>query len=68
MEEKHLFLHYKGKLYTKIGHATHTETGEKLVVYRDQDGKIWCRPFDMFYEMVEINGKSVPRFKYLGRF
>lgn len=42
MEEKHLFLHYKGYLCTKIGYATHTETGEKLVVYKDQDGKIWC--------------------------
>ncbi|MFZ2201803.1 MAG: DUF1653 domain-containing protein [Microgenomates group bacterium] len=28
--------------------------------------KLWVRPLKTFLEKVEINGKKVPRFKYIG--
>ena len=59
--------HYKGKQYEVIGLAKHSETLEKLVVYCALYGEndLWVRPKKMFFEMVEIEGKKVPRFKYL---
>ena len=62
------YRHYKGKLYTVIGVARHSETEEELVVYRKEydDRGLWVRPKGMFLESVTIEGKSVPRFAYLG--
>ena len=34
-----VYRHYKGNLYDVIGLATHSETGERLVVYRPQYGQ-----------------------------
>lgn len=51
-----------------IGVARHSETEEELVVYwkeYDDDG-LWVPPLGMFMEMVEVEGKTVPRFKFLG--
>lgn len=61
------YRHYKGKEYMVIGEATHTETEEKLVVYRAlyEPYAIWVRPYDMFFEMLTIDGKEVPRFEKL---
>ena len=62
--------HYKGKLYEVIGIARHSETLEELVVYRalyQVDGEnLWVRPMKMFLEEVEIEGKKMPRFEFLG--
>ena len=62
------YRHYKGKEYTVVGVARHSETEEELVVYRQEYGDhgLWVRPKDMFLEMVEVAGKSVPRFEYVG--
>lgn len=62
------YRHYKGKEYTVLGVARHSETLEELVVYRQEYGDrgLWVRPAAMFAEMVEISGRSVPRFDYLG--
>ena len=58
------YKHYKGKIVEVIGVCKHLETLEKLVIYKE--GKnTWVRPEDMFKEKVIVNGKSVPRFKYL---
>lgn len=58
------YKHYKGKIVEVIGVGKHSETLEKLVIYKE--GKnIWVRPEDMFKEKVIVNGKSVSRFKYL---
>ncbi len=62
-----VYEHYKGKLYEVIGVARHSETLEKLVVYIDGDGEFWVRPLAMFAELVEVNGKKVPRFRYTGK-
>ena len=61
------YRHYKGNKYTVIGVARHSETEEELVVYRKEygDRNLWVRPKAMFLETVEVNGTSVPRFKYL---
>jgi hypothetical protein len=60
--------HYKGKEYTVIGVARHSETVEELVVYRQEYGEhgLWVRPKAMFLEAVEVDGQSVPRFEYMG--
>jgi hypothetical protein len=62
------YQHYKGKFYEVIGSAKHTETLESFVVYRALYGNhgLWIRPKSMFLETVSINGKEMPRFKYLG--
>ncbi len=62
------YRHYKGKDYQVLGVAKHSETGEKLVVYQKlyDNYSLWVRPYSMFIEEVEINGKKVPRFEYLG--
>ncbi len=56
--------------YEVIGVGTHTETEEKLVVYRSlyqtemQDGvHYWIRPRDMFVERVTKDGRIFPRFQ-----
>ncbi|HET6421994.1 MAG TPA: DUF1653 domain-containing protein [Geobacteraceae bacterium] len=58
------YRHYKGNYYEVIGTACHSETGEKLVVYRCLygDGSLWVRPLDMFMESVTVDGRKVPRF------
>ncbi len=61
------YRHYKGKEYEVMGVAKHTETLEKLVVYRALYGKhdLWVRPLEMFTEEVEIDGKKRRRFEYI---
>jgi hypothetical protein len=61
------YRHYKGKDYTVLGVARHSETQEELVVYRRYGGsQFWVRPKQMFLELLEIDGQAVPRFRYGG--
>ncbi|MFC1721033.1 DUF1653 domain-containing protein [Patescibacteria group bacterium] len=62
------YKHYKGNEYDVIGVAKHSETLEEVVIYRALygDGSTWVRPIEMFLETVEIEGKQVPRFEYIG--
>ncbi len=62
------YKHFKGGEYEIIAVANHSETLEKLVVYRPLygEGAIWVRPLDMFLDMKEIEGKEVPRFQFMG--
>jgi hypothetical protein len=57
------YRHYKGSIYEFISIAIHSETDEKLVIYKNEEGKVFARPFDMFFEDVEYEGEFVPRFK-----
>jgi hypothetical protein len=61
------YRHYKGREYTVIGVARHSETEEELVVYRQEYGDhgLWVRPRAMFLETVEVDGRIVPRFEHL---
>lgn len=62
------YKHYKGNDYQVIGIATHSETLEQQVVYQKlyDDHSLWVRPLAMFIETVEINGETVPRFRWVG--
>ena len=62
------YKHYKGKEYEVVGLARHSETLEDLVVYRALYGDfdLWVRPLKMFNEEVEVEGKKVLRFEYIG--
>ena len=64
------YKHYKGKEYEVIGIARHSETLEELVVYKalyqTEGENLWVRPLKMFLEEVEIEGKKMPRFEFLG--
>jgi hypothetical protein len=66
-----IYKHSKtGKLYKVIGVAKHSETLEDLVVYEtlynNPTSTLWVRPKKMFTEKVEIDGKKVSRFTYIG--
>lgn len=71
-EHPPIYRHYKGKEYDMIGIAYHSETMEKLVIYRGRytDPKLgtnpmFARPKDIFFGTVTIDGKIVPRFTQL---
>lgn len=64
------YRHYKGKFYEVIGTAIHSETLERMIVYRAlYDSKdfgkdqIWVRPEKMFLEKILVDGKEVQRFE-----
>ena len=59
------YRHYKGNEYEVIAIATHSETEERLVVYRllYGDFSYWVRPLTMFLEHVDVNGVQQPRFQ-----
>lgn len=58
------YRHFKGGEYEVIGVARHSETGERVVVYRPLygDSGLWVRPVAMFTETVLAGGKPVRRF------
>ena len=62
------YRHYKGNEYTVVGTARHSETLEEMIVYRQEYGQhgLWVRPKSMFTETVEVDGRQVPRFEFLG--
>lgn len=65
-----LYEHFKGKRYRVLGIARHSETEEAYVVYEPQYEsaiKLWIRPVSLFMETVARGGKTVPRFKYIGK-
>ncbi len=59
------YRHYKGQFYEVIGVARHSETEEWHVVYRTLYGDFgwWVRQAAMFGELVNVNGRWVPRFE-----
>ena len=62
------YRHFKGGEYEVLGLATHSETEEPMVVYRQLYGErgLWVRPAAMWNETVERNGKTYRRFTYIG--
>ena len=62
------YRHFKGNEYELIGTATHSETGEPMVVYRALYGErgVWARPAAMWNEEVDCGGVRCRRFSYVG--
>lgn len=63
-----IYRHFKGNLYQVHYIATHTETGEKCVVYTAMYGNFehFIRPYDMFAS--EVDHEKYPDCKYKYRF
>ena len=70
------YRHFKGGVYCVLGTATHSETGEELVIYRkagdgllieDENEKLWARPAKMWNETVFLHGSEKPRFELISR-
>lgn len=55
-----IYKHFKGDHYLVEGIAVHSETGEKMVIYRALygTGQLYVRPYDMFIEKVNRNGQE----------
>ncbi len=66
--KKGRYRHYKGNEYELIGIANHSETLEKMVIYRALygEGELWVRPLSMWGETVLVNGEEKRRFTYIG--
>ena len=57
------YKHYKGSIYTVLCMATHSETGDSLVIYQKEHECCWARPVGMFKETVKLkDGTEVNRF------
>jgi len=52
---KGVYKHFKGDSYLIEDIATHSETGEDLVIYRSLygNGQLYARPYEMFMEKVD---------------
>jgi len=64
-----IYEHYKGNCYEVIDTVRHSESEELMVLYRTMygDEDLWVRPYTMFFEEIEVDGKIIPRFKYIGK-
>ena len=59
------YRHFKGNEYEVIDFATDSETCEKMVIYRALYGDrgLWVRPYEIFREIIERDGKKLRRFE-----
>ena len=62
------YRHFKGSEYQVLGSATHSETGEAMVVYRALygEGGLWVRPAVMWREWITRDGYSGTSFIFVG--
>ena len=62
-----IYEHYKKLPYKVLHIALREEDNAPVVVYQAEYGSraIWVRPLTSWLETVELDGKTVPRFKKL---
>lgn len=62
------YRHFKGGEYELLFTAWHSETLEPMVVYQALYGEkqLWVRPAAMWEEPVEFEGRTQPRFAFIG--
>lgn len=67
-KELQVYRHFKGSLYQIVAIAIHTETTDKLVIYRSLTNpeRVFARPLEMF--LSEVNHKKYPDIKAKYRF
>lgn len=63
-----IYRHFKGDYYIVAGIAKHSETEEKMVVYRQLygAGELWVRPMSLFIS--EVDHEKYPDVKQKYRF
>ena len=63
--KRRTFRHFKGNEYELICEAKDSETSQDVVVYAALygNGQVWVRPKEMFFGMIEKDGKMIPRFE-----
>jgi hypothetical protein len=65
-EARERFRHYKGDLYEVVSLALHSNDDEWMVVYKplyeNAVAPLFTRPLREWFEEVEWEGKSIPRF------
>jgi hypothetical protein len=62
------YRHFKGRYYVIVGTGVHTETEEKLVVYRARKtGALFARPLRLFLMPTCRDGREVARFVLVSR-
>jgi DNA polymerase-3 subunit epsilon len=57
-----LYRHYKGGIYEFVCEATQEADLQPAIVYRAPDGSLWIRPKSVFFEMIDVGGKTIQRF------
>lgn len=59
------YRHFKGNEYEVVDFAKDSETTEKMVIYRALygDRELWVRPYKMFQEIIERDGRKMRRFE-----
>lgn len=62
------YKHYKGNIYEVVGIANHSETLDKMVVYKALygDNELWVRPLEMWDNDIKLSdGSIVKRFEFI---
>ena len=56
------YRHYKGGIYELVCEAVLEADHSPVIVYRGEDGVVWVRPRDAFFQQVTLDGVTQPRF------
>jgi hypothetical protein len=57
------YRHYKGGIYEIVCEARlESDPNVIMIVYQSDEGSVWTRPRDVFFEFVQHEGNTVQRF------